>query len=89
MRLGEFSMVIDTDYVRLYPNVKHKPNTQSNEPEEMEIDDTTDSIGPIHNNIGEHQYQATPAHVETREDLELYLHKCEAYRTHILAKTIK
>ena len=51
----EFSMVID-----LSPKLQHRLNTQSNEPEEMKIDESADSIGTIQNNI-EHQNQATPA----------------------------
>lgn len=50
-------MVIDTDYNPLSPNIQHKPYILSNVRKEMEIDNTTDSVGPIQNNIGEHQYE--------------------------------
>lgn len=30
----------------LSPNIKHKANTTCNEPEQIEIDCTTDSVGP-------------------------------------------
>lgn len=54
-RPGESSMLIDMDYNPLSPNVQHKANAASHEPEEMKKDNTEASVGPIKSNIGEHQ----------------------------------
>lgn len=89
---GEFSMMIDTDYNALSPNVQNKPNTACNEPEEIEISDTANSVGPIQNNIGEHQISGKTrinSHVKTRDHLEVYFEKREDTRTHILGLTLQ
>ena len=70
-------LVIDTDYYPISPNIQHKPYTSSNEPEEIETDDTADSMGSIQNNIGEHQYQAILA--QGNERIKLFI--IQGFRT--------
>ena len=49
-QLSEFFMVIDTDDNSLSLNIQQQANTMRNEPDNIEIDDTTDSIRPIMQN---------------------------------------
>lgn len=55
----------NTGYDPLSPNVQHKPNTASNEPVEMKIDDAADSVAQYkiilkNTNIRRHQLQSMP-----------------------------